>query len=190
MQFKKLANQGWNGRRMTRRRRRRREYPALSSTYVERILNFAAASIVSSAEWITSVITIDPVALPSPSRVNVSNYVWPGKERQLLISRCIYGSIRVSSKTRPSFQIHIYVDERSSPSHTFRKIHPRPLAVFVHERRCCTHIPRRCTMIDGRFFWREIIRETKFSSSSFTFLLSSYHLVPNFLLLSLKITTA
>lgn len=106
MQFKKLANQGWNGRRMTRRRRRR-EYPALSSTYVERILNFAAASIVSSAEWITSVITIDPVALPSPSRVNVSNYVWPGKERQLLISRCIYGSIRVSSKTRPSFQIYI-----------------------------------------------------------------------------------
>lgn len=48
----------------------------LSSAYVERILNFVAASIVSVrvAEWITLVITIDPVALSplSPSLESTS----------------------------------------------------------------------------------------------------------------------
>lgn len=89
---------GWPG------GREEEEYP-LSSAYVEWILIISWPQAVVSvriAEWITSVITIDPVvcAVPPSQRLELR---LTGKGGTTTFDIAVYRSIRVSSKTRPKF---------------------------------------------------------------------------------------
>lgn len=77
-----------------------------------------------------------------------------------------------SSRDQVSKYIYIYRRTKFS-SHTFRKF-VLDSVVSIRNMRCCKHVRR----IDDGFFWREIIRETKFS---FSFPPSYYKLSTPFL---------
>lgn len=137
----------------------------LSWAYVEWILNFVAASRrFRPHSWVNNFGNYHRPSCVLYPRVNVSNYVWPGKaERQLLISRYI-GRFEFRPKLDPTFQIYRRAKFTSS---YFSKIPPfLDSCLFRCARIVFNAMLERSDFFDKR---EKQFPETNFSPSPFLF---------------------